>query len=430
MTWIKSGVVSRRDALIAAGSLVVGATIGALPDFLRDPAPVNRRKIAIGILGQSNEQNRVPPSDRKEFPRAFQSQRNQAVQAPQLGNLVLQFTGSAAGGRTKRFEPFGGMWFALYDTLWDWGYDCHFVNGAIGSASMSKDIAGTAVAWRPNNDGYFQARNSIGSGDNGYAGSVIIAGEPEKIFRCTKGRLHFSTLYGSSAPIPGTKIDTLDYITAVGTERSGPFEPKWNSVSQTGEKILDGDIEWTCEGVNDTGFGRKNVGVDVFNPVMGSRFWDPAGILRRLESLMSPIQDVVEKWIIIQNGQSEYGGSASGQHLYQSALENITQFFLDRGYNVAIGLSCFALTQETKSWDGLQTARNEALSSFNSRDQSTSQTGRVEPGANLYHDLGTASAALLQKDQVHLNGAGALKAGLSWGEAFKKILPQNPMEAG
>lgn len=405
----KQGRLNRRDILLATACLFTGTALGTVGGMSLQRID-ERKRVAIGILGQSNEQNRVLPSDSENYPGAFGSVHNRNVTAPQFGNAVMQPGGASATGGAKRMLAFGGMWFAAYDGLWARGYDVTFVNGAIGSASMVSDIAGSTVPWRPKNSGYCKRRLSIGQGDFGYAGSVIVAGTPEMIFRCVEGRDKYASLTSAGVKIPGTKVvDQLDYILSVGQQLSGDREPDWNSASKQGATIKDGDIVWQCEGPNNIGLAAASTGRGGFNQTMGAGYWDPLGILSRLTRLMEVIQGGVPRWIIIQNGQSEYGGSNESRKGYQQALENITQYFLDRGFSVMIGLSCFAMKQEIKSWEGLSAARDDALSTFNGNT-------RVRSGANLYKALGTKIEDLLQSDEVHLNGKGAIAAGQVWAD--------------
>lgn len=405
--------LNRREILAGTSSLLLAGTAGSafpLRAVAEDCDCPTRKKISIGILGQSNEQNRVQPEEAATIPAAFVSKYNPAVRAPQQGNIVLK----AVGGSVKSMAAPGGMWFVLYDRLWELGYDAAMVNGAIGSASMIRDFAGSSSPWRPANSEYFKQRASIAPEDNGDAGSFIVAGEPARIFRCIEGRQRFAVLDGN-AFLPGTSIDKVDYIAKVGKHKSGSQPPDWNSVSKIGDTLIDGDLIWRYEADNTIGLHPAETGRGGCHQIMGRGFWDPLGLIARLTNMMMTIHHVEDRWIILQNGQSDYGGSATSQSAYKQALENITQYFLDRGFKVAIGLSCYTPTQDQGSWEGLDNARKSALATF-------AGNTRVEYGANLYNSLGTDVASLLQKDGVHLNGKGAVAAGKAWGEAFENIL--------
>lgn len=419
--------IGRRDLLAAtaAGGLagVAGSFLGRILFPVATGARAKRR-IAIGILGQSNEQNRVSPSDIEAYPQAFQSIHNPVVRAPQLGNLVVPYVGTAKNGYTKKFQAFGGMWFSMYDALWEWGYDCVMVNGAIGSASMVRDVAGAVSDWRPNANLYFERRDPVGRGDNGFTGSFVVKGSPAKIFRCVRGARIFATFDGNAA-VSAMKTDTLDYIQIVGGAKSGAQEPLWNSVKAVGDTLEDGDLLWIYERNNDLGISGALGRLGVCNSLMTRNFWDPLGIIRRLEAMMQSIDDVEEKWIFVQNGQSDYGGSEPARLAYQSSLENITQYCLDRGYNVAIGLSCFTPTETTSSWDGLDAARSAVLTTFNGSCAVQPPGSRVQPGGNLYRELGTSVVSYMQTDTVHLNGKGAIEAGKVWGQAARAFLPKS-----
>ena len=319
--------LNRRDLMVGASSLLLGVAGGATSTLLADKAKAGnsslarlqksrrgpRKRISIGILGQSNEQNRVPPSEARAQPGAFRSKYNSAVLAPQMGNVVLQ----PAGGAVKSMAPFGGMWFGLYDRLWELGYDAAMVNGAIGSASMVRDFAGSTVQWRPTSSGYYQNRVALGaSGDLGDAGSIIVAGNPSRIFRCVEGRRRYALLEGH-AFLPGTKIDKIDYITTTGKHKSGKKEPNWDSLRRFGDELFDGDLVWRLEADNNIGLKAAQTGRGGCHQIMGHGYWDPLGMVRRLTSMMMSIQHVEERWIILQNGQSDYGGSPKSQMAYQ-----------------------------------------------------------------------------------------------------------------
>lgn len=413
----ETAVLDRRTLLAGAGLAIAGSFLAPSRSWAQSQE--RKRKIAIGILGQSNEQNRVPPGEITDYPDAFRSKNNPAVFAPQTGNLIVPLVRLPETDTTKTRHPYGGMWFSMYDALWDWGYDCTMVNGAIGSASMVRDIVGAVSPWLHSNNGYFENRPPLAKGDRGHTGSFVIKGTPQKIFRCVRGIRKYSMLDGAP-PLPGTSIDTLDYIATQGDARSGRVEPDWDRAKAKGDTIEDGDLLWTYERLNDTGLADSVTGKGVCSAACGGAFWDPLGIVGRLEEMMEAIKDVQEKWIILQNGQSDYGDDVRFQSAYATALVNLSQYLVGRGYKVAIGLSCFTPTQSTKKWDGLQDARNVALRALNEGAAGS----RIQPGANLYGSLGPSIEELLQPDKVHLNARGAIKAGKLWGEAFKAFLPK------
>jgi len=382
-----------------------------------------RERIAIGIIGQSNEQGRVQVADLAAYGQAFASLRNPTKRGLVRGQIYVPPNGTSNGGNLKQFTPYGGMWWKAYDDLYDWGYDAVFVNGAIGSMSMISHAAGAISPWAAHS-AFNAKRAPLGSGtpeasDAGYRGDLLI--KNGNLFRCTTGRQSYA-FHDGLFNIPGQTTGKADNIFSVGAQLSGATEPDWTTVS-VGGTIADGDLVWTCEEANTYGFpdGSVTNGTRIMTQLAFGQHWDPYGIIERLFRMMQTVC-IDRRYIIIENGQSDVSAQSAD---YQRALQNIAKFFADRGYVVLIGLSSFTVGGNTTNWNTLQTARAAALTTFNGGSGVQADGALVQPGANLYASIGTASiASLTDAGGVHLNGAGAILAGGYWADAFKAFLPQ------
>lgn len=379
-----------------------------------------RKRIAVGIIGQSNEQMRALPAGLGLYPQAFGSLRNPDMRGLMNGQIFVPDNGSAPNG-LRRSTPHGGMWWKMYDDLYDWGYECSFFNGAIGSSSLIDHWAGAIKPWVANTL-YFPKRVATAEPDSGYLGDLIIrtGSAGASLFRCTTGKASY-VLYDRLIPLSGTD-QKVDYFTTIGTGTSGGAEPAWSGVA-VGGTITDGTLVWTCERLNDVGFTEGSVtnGFRVGRQNHRGFYFDPYYLLDRVMKGVLSI-DADEHYVVIQNGQADVGNA---QNDYQAALQNIGQYVVDRGAKAIIGLTCYSPTLTTIGYDKLQTARAAALTTFNGSTAVQANGSSVQPGANLYASMGTTMTGKLEADNVHLNGPGSIEAGGYWGDAFKAFLPNN-----
>lgn len=347
--------------------------------------------VAIGIVGQSNEQNRVNPSDKSAYPQAFGSLRN-----PYFNGLI---DGQIIPGN-------GGFWYKVYDDLFDKGVRAQFFNGAVGSASFISHACGQ-VFTRANSTGVAARRTPDDSEDRGYFGTITVQGG--KVFVSTTGKKQILFRRRNINGATSWAESGIDYVSTSGTGTTASSDPGGWSSATVGSTITDGSVTWTCvEGGNSTGMANGQI----LSPTFQAYGFDPFGMLERVHIGMKGIR-ATRKIIYIQNAQSDAGNSAVN---YQAALENIGTFFLLRGYEIMIGLSCYNPNSSTTLYDNLQTGRASALTTLKA-----AYPGKVYDGANLYSALGTTGnmaigGGYLQDESgawVHLNGAGAL-AGASY----------------
>lgn len=391
-------------------SPVLGQILEADP-AVRRPGPFKGThsaptKIAVGILGQSNERGQVVQTDEAAFPQAFASLRYPGLQAPINGCIALD------GSRRRLGSP----WFSFVDTLADAGFETTLFNGSMGSMSMIEHACGT-VKTRANSTAYGYRRSPEDLEDFGYAGDLIL--QSGKLFLCTTGRRNVAstrTQYRTGATGGTAKTD---YIAAFGTQASAASDPGTFAATGLGGTVTDGSVVWTnIDDTNSVGFTAGQI----FSETQAGFGWDPYGILERLHANMQRIQHVHSKHIILCNGQSDVNATQAN---YRLALQNVANYFLRRGYYVWVGLSCFTPTSTTTAYNTLSAGVNDAVTLLKG---GTIYPSRVLTGANLYSLMGSSGnmgsgGAYLQGDNLHLNGAGAIEAGRQWGNVFINELP-------
>jgi hypothetical protein len=129
-----------------------------------------------------------------------------------------------------------------------------------------------------------------------------------------------------------------------------------------------------------------------------------------------------QRHIIISNGQSDLGQTGA---VYTTALTNVANYFLRRGYTVWLGLTCYTPTATTANYDALASGLATSIAST----QAGTWGARAMAGANNYALMGTTGnmangGAYLQGDNVHLTGPGAIEFGKNWADVFKASLPR------
>lgn len=359
------------------------------------------RKIAVGIVGQSNERGQVVLTDEATTPQAFASLRMPGVQAPLAGCISLD----------SSRQRMGSMWFKFIDDMYDAGYEVSMFNGAIGSMSMISHACGQ-VATRANSTAYGQRRTPQDTEDMGHAGDLTV--QSGKLFLCTTGRRNVAfarTQYRDGVTASSSKYD---FISTVGSQVSNASDPATWGAATLGSTVTDGTVTWT--NIDDTNSVAFTNG-QIFSESQAGFGWDPYGILERVHMNMQRIQGVQSKHIILCNAQSDLGQSQAN---YRVALQNIGNYFLRRGYYVWVGLSCFTPTGSTANYNTLSAGVTDALTLLRG---GTIYPGRVMTGANLYTAMGSSGnmgsgGAWLQGDNLHLNGLGAVEAGRHWANAF------------
>lgn len=357
--------------------------------------PIVGKPIALGILGQSNEKGQLPSASKAAFPTCFQSALNPAVTSSMgyTNSLDTNFTGN--------------WWPAFYDLMRAYGYDMQMINGAFGSLSFVDHVCGKVKAWAANT-GYAQERTTrVNHYDRGYIGDVIV--ESGRIFRCTTGNQKYLTYrveqFDGATPI-GT---TLAYVNDVGTAVTGGAKPAGFATATKGQTIADGGITWTCVSAT------NNIGLftsQVFHSGIYGYGFDPLGVLAMLHDQMALKTGVVDKYVLVCNGQADTGYAGA---TYQQALGYIVDYFRSRSYKVALGLSSFTSGGSAVTWNQLSTDVATVLAAKRATD-----TG-VVAAANLYQSI---VGPTWQGDGVHLDDDGLLKAAAAEAVAFKAFLPR------
>lgn len=348
------------------------------------------KRIAIGVLGQSNERGNVALTDLASYPLAFGSLQNPAAVVP-IGPSV-----SIAGG----------WWHYVYDALRDYGYEPEIVQGSIGSLSYVKHLAGQ-MSFSNRSAGYYRKRAPAGYPDRGYAGDLICP-NGNRVFRATVGR-DIAAVNAAPFLSIGSTATNLDYINFVGAQNTAASAPDF-STANVGDTVVDGGITWTCEATSNGAYG--GAGGTIFTEGQNGLGFDPFGVIARLHEDMQRVRDVERKIIYLGNAQSDLSNT---QAWYQASLVSIANFFLNRGYEVMMGLSCFSPgSGSTAQYDTLTAALAGAKTTLRAGNYSS----KVLDGANLYSLMGStgpmaSGGAYMQGDNVHLNGAGAVGPAVS-----------------
>lgn len=352
-----------------------------------------RKKITIGVVGQSNEVGSVLVAQSSLYPQAFKSLNKKTFAAPLRGI----------------HQKSGGWWFKVFDDLFSGGYEMDLINYARGSASIIKHYAGQCT-FRNNSTQYRQARASEGPGDYGDIGDITVQGG--KVFQCTTGNKVYVTWDGNKR-VPGGAATWLDYIEQVGTLTSAASDPGGWAAATLGSTITDGGIVWTCIDVtNSVGFANGQV----FSELQAGLGFDPLGLLVRLFKELQSSQ-AEERMVAVSNAQSDTSATTAW---YQAALQNIATYFTSRNIKVLLGLSCYNSangSDRTTAYNALQAGLTAALAALGGDKN-------VYSGANLYALMGTtgnmswtaaqAGTGWLNSDGVHLNAQGAIVAGGHW----------------
>jgi hypothetical protein len=375
---------------------------------------LRRTKIALAVLGQSNERGQVSKTETissvasiTAYPQAYASLRRPEIKTP-LGPSVTNQ---------------GGPLFKLYDDLYDWGYDAQIINASKGSMSMPKDACGELVA-RANTFAYRAKRAIEGPGDRGCYGDMIVVSN--RLFQCTTGRASYVMYNGMTIANETTNVFELDYRRDIGSQASAGSAPTF-SAANVGDTVTDGTCVWTClatSGGNPSYLGQTYFADLRLNSVRSG--FDPYGILHQTLEELQRVRDAEFKAVYLGNAQADIARSSAD---YSSALNNVADFFLSRGIHVFLGLSMFwPGGATTTQYDTLTTG----IASTKAFHVGTYPT-LIHDGANLYTLMGSTGAmasggAYFAKDSgqdnLHVNAAGAIVAGGHMANAIKAQLPQ------
>ncbi|WP_293882594.1 hypothetical protein [Sphingomonas sp.] len=373
-----------------------------------------RVPIAICIKGQSNERGQVDPaeliggvSSLAAYPQAYRSLRNPGLSYP-VGPAV-----------TKQ----GGLWFKLYDDLWDWGYDAQMINLGIGSASFLDDFAGRVKSWIASS-GYRTRRAAVtGSCDRGFTGDLIV--ESARIFQCETGNSALA-MHNGPGPVPGGLAVNLDYLNTIGAAATGATKPAGFATANLGDLIPDGTVVWRCVSITPTWNGLSYASGQIMSEGRIGFGFDPYGLLGRAHELVQQVRNARVKIMIYQQAQSDVSATSAD---YGTALQNMCGYDLQRGYYVMPGLSVYQPSVGTGPYNTLTTGVNSATAA----QQAGALGAFVKPGANLYTLLGSAGnmaaggayfAKDVGQDNIHLNARGAIAAGAAVATTIKAWLPQ------
>ena len=163
------------------------------------------------------------------------------------------------------------------------------------------------------------------------------------------------------------------------------------------------------------------LGYEVNGYVMkdGDRGFDPNGYFAAaVAAAAARGTGYTEKWALISIGQGDRTMNAP-RAAYKQALINATQFWLTRGFRVALGFTCYAGTAGAEAWyqSDLLPGYADALAFF-------AGNANVAAGANLRTALGvlpvTPNAGIpgLKSDQLHMNDEAYALASAAWDSAL------------
>jgi len=412
---------------LAIGSVIKGKVSGATPAGYNTSGfvdmtvvgtyPNGQLQYASTGTGALSVAGTVTLDAKLTYPQAFAS-----LQSPAMSGPIAPVTARDVGGYQYR----------LYDRLLsEWGVTARLVNGCIGSIGFIKYGAGQIEGYSANAH-YRVARSPEGPGDMGCTGSLIVP-TSNKLFECTAGGDKIYAVWDGPMPIPGKspKVFQADYLVTVSGGTTGGSAPNWAAATTVGDTVVDNGITWTLRSANttsDTDFafsGTPATGTILSEYKYG---FDPFGLCYRLHREMQRIKGVHKKYICLQNGEGDVQGSsgvqATIQAWYTSALQAIANYFVNRGYEVFIGLTSYNPNAQTYQYDSLSAGVAAAVASYSSG---------VYAGANLYTLFGSTPGSnnlFLQTDNlhvaenVHLQAAPMLASADEWFTKITAVVPR------
>lgn len=347
----------------------------ALPPSGPGGSGVSRMAIVIAIMGQSTECGAVKDAERAAFAQAFWSQRVAGRAVPFGPNV-------GTGGR-------GGWAPKLIDDLWDYGYDAQLLNGAIGSQSFIFHACG-ALRPRADSAAYYQKRYPTNGRDAGYFGDVMLDATSGRVFQCVAGNDIAAWHDGGPHGWIDGRTPNLDYIDQAPLldpvngiyRKTAAARPAALSTVNLNGTVADGDITWKYIGDVTSGIYSGLGAYSVFTETQKGGGFDPFGTLQRLATALS-LTSGQRRIVYIANGQADAG---NGRSMYGAALKSIGNFYLARGFEIAIGLTQYTATASTAYYDDLALGRSDALAAL--KADATFGT-KVHDGANLYAAMGS-----------------------------------------
>lgn len=216
------------------------------------------------------------------------------------------------------------------------GWNLKWANCAIGSSSFIKHWCGQVQQWSAST-AYYGQRASIGAGDYGDYGDIVLVGT--RVYRCTAGRARYACNNSGVAIPSGGGAVNVDYIVNVGTQTSGAVMPAAMNTAAVNDVIVDNTVTWTCLAV-------VAGTLTWYKPLASGEFgFDPLGLLARTKAALDAILYVSERWVFMANGQSDAQGALGSQATirswYRQAVTNMVNYFLAQGYKVAVGFTCW-----------------------------------------------------------------------------------------
>lgn len=381
-------------------------------------------KVALGIVGQSNEQGAtLDADDLGTMQKISVSAPSQGINEPALLNKA----------------GFGSMFIPLTELLAQDGIKVELYNGAVGGTSLPIDWCGIIqMNGRSNSTAYRGKRVSTTNGDPGHRGDQIFVNGA--VWEATTGNSHL-VFYNSATASPSyggtTYYSDPGFIaknTNLVTAGSPPVFPGSPVVNDT---VVDGGITWTCltVGAKTTDAGNTHV---LRNTEDG---FDPYYMATRVrDSLMTSSVSASKKFVLIQNGQADAGAAAA---VYQMALRMLGQFFGISPYVITpiFGLSIFYPAQTQANWDILETCLSGSglagVPNYATSGLTTAITSGgfhlATPGnpitsfgfyyaQSLYRAFGTSTLAMLQPSSPHTTVAGMYQCAYALYPSLSKIL--------
>ena len=151
----------------------------------------------------------------------------------------------------------------------------------------------------------------------------------------------------------------------------------------------------------------------------GDTRFDPAGYFAAAHTAAQARgTGYAEKWVIISIGQGDKTMSAN-RVAYKQALINATNYWLARGFKVALGFTVYAATTGAEAW-----YQSDLLPGWADAVASYAGNSNVIVGANLRTALGvlptTPSEGIpgLKSDQLHMNDYAYALASAAWRDAL------------
>jgi hypothetical protein len=381
-------------------------------------------KVALGVIGQSNEQGAVLYQD------SLGVWQKASVAAPSQGITEPALLNKAG---------FGSMFIPLTELLAQDGIAVELHNGAVGGTSYVYDWCGDIkMNGRTNSTAYRGKRVSTTNGDPGHRGDQIFVNGA--VWEATTGNSHLvfynsataSPTYGgvSYYSDPGSIVKNTSLVTA-GTPPTFPGSPI------VGDAVVDGSITWTCLTVGAKTTDAGNIHV-LRNTEDG---FDPYYMCQRVrDSLMTSSVSASKKFVYMQNGQADAGAAAA---VYQMAMRMLGQYFGISPYLITpiFGLSIYYPSQLQADWDTLETVLSGSGLAGSPNYATSGLTTAITSGGfhlatpgnaitsfgfyygqSLYRSFGITTTSMLQPSSPHVTIDGMYQCAYALYPTLSKIL--------